>query len=187
MVNSPGKNLVSTAGHCLYNKSAGGWAREVTFIPAYYNGAAPYGAWHAKRMSSFTGWTKNSNFYYDQAFFTVNGNIVNRTGGNGMGFSGQLSYPHMTVWGYPAQAPYTGQLPYYCYGKTTYESRAGMSIVCNMTPGASGGPCFYSMSNANIGCQSANTSRWKVGGHELLTYSYRENDIWNILNPLWHG
>lgn len=41
-----GSYVAATAAHCLYNESRGGWATDVSFIPAYTNGSAPYGVFY---------------------------------------------------------------------------------------------------------------------------------------------
>ena len=59
-VNSGGKNVVFTAGHCVHGGGAGrryftNWA----FVPGYRDGARPYGTWSARQLWSLNGWTNS--------------------------------------------------------------------------------------------------------------------------------
>lgn len=50
-VTAANKSTVSTAGHCV-NEGPGAYATNFVFVPAYLNGAAPYGKWTAKALYS---------------------------------------------------------------------------------------------------------------------------------------
>lgn len=163
-VNNPMKNLVSTAGHCMHEGNGGDFYTNIVFVPAYFEGNAPYGSWDVNWKVTFTGWTDNGNYDYDQAFLTVfpndGRNLVDVVGGNGLSFNYSQNQSDVRVTGYPAAAPYTGEIPLSCYGDTTSRFLSNdAQIACDFTGGASGGAWFVTMSDENIGQIFAVTSR----------------------------
>ena len=163
-VNNPNKNLVSTAGHCMHEGSGGDFYTNIVFVPAYYEGNAPYGRWDVNWKVTFRGWTDNGNYDYDQAFLTVfqndGRNLVNVVGGNGLSFNYSQNQSDVRVTGYPAADPYPGDIPYYCYGDTSKRFLSNdAQISCGFTGGASGGAWFRTMSSENLGQIFAVTSR----------------------------
>ncbi|MBP2326748.1 V8-like Glu-specific endopeptidase [Kibdelosporangium banguiense] len=143
-VNSNGKRLVFTAGHCVHGGGSGrGWfdVNRWVFVPAYHAGS-PYGTWNAYQQWSKVGWTSNGNRAYDVAAVVMqprNGvKIVDAVGGQGIQWGygyGRFEY----MFGYPADPPFNGSGLYFCNGTTRDES-GFPTLDCNMTGGASGGP-----------------------------------------------
>ncbi|ADP78742.1 trypsin-like serine peptidase [Pseudofrankia inefficax] len=151
VVDSPGHDLVMTAGHCLHSGGlSGSFATNVIFIPGYSNGSAPYGVWHASQLTVTAGWGYQRSFDEDAGFATfrpVGGrNLQDVVGGafpiaftNGT-TAGSLAGPQ-TVLGYPKLPPFDGATLMTCTGTTTPDPRGGHSLglPCPMTAGASGG------------------------------------------------
>ncbi|WNZ08230.1 hypothetical protein [Streptomyces sp. 11x1] len=145
---NPGKsNLVWTAGHCVHAGKAGGWYRNIAFVPSYNDSAmaaselktatkeevAPFGVW-------WGDWAQTSDQWIEQG---------GQTGGDGAPYdfavihvtpeegSGGKSLEEMvgsalpvdfdapavpqvqsiTATGYPAGAPYDGETMYQCTDK----------------------------------------------------------------------
>src|SRR5215217_954075 len=80
-VNSPAKNLVFTAGHCVLTTkrdangdplpwSTRGWARKITFVPDYPYSTL-YGEWAAKNVVVHEEWAKSGDHRYDVAAIQV--------------------------------------------------------------------------------------------------------------------
>lgn len=141
-VNSNGKNLVFTAGHCVHPGGSGTWFSNWVFVPRYTNGAAPYGTWSARQLWSWTTWTQGGDRRYDIGVAVMNTrwgrHIVNVVGGQGI----EWNYPlqqYIYQFGYPARSPFNGGTLQYCSG-WTYNDGGNEGINCNMTEGASGGP-----------------------------------------------
>lgn len=142
-VNSDGKNLVFTAGHCVNPGNGGQWHSNWVFIPRYNNGNAPYGVWSARQLWSWTSWTQSGNRAYDfgAAVLNTNGSgqrVVNVVGGQGI----EWNYPLVQFiyqFGYPVNTPFNGGSLQYCTGNT-FNDGGFVGINCNMTEGASGGP-----------------------------------------------
>ncbi|GIE87668.1 trypsin-like serine peptidase [Actinoplanes regularis] len=143
-VNSDGKNLVFTAGHCVSNGS-GTWYNSApwTFVPGYDNGSAPYGYWTARELWTRTAWHNGANRAEDIGAGVMNTNaggtrIVNYVGGQGIEWNYPLSQ-YQFQFGYPTRTPFNGQVLKYCTGQS-YSDGGHNGINCNMTEGASGGP-----------------------------------------------
>jgi V8-like Glu-specific endopeptidase len=148
-VNSSGKNLVYTAGHCVHGGgSSRDWyaASKWMFVPAYdatSSNQRPYGTWTARQLWSLNGWTQNGDRRYDIGVAVMKTNssdrhIVDVVGGQGI----EWNYPLVQFvyqFGYPQRAPFDGATLQYCTG-TTYDDDTNEGINCNMTEGASGGP-----------------------------------------------
>lgn len=72
---------VLTAGHCVYDRSLGGWARSIKVMPGRNGTTLPYGYAWASNISSVTGWTVSQNRAYDYGSITLaNTTLGNRTG-----------------------------------------------------------------------------------------------------------
>lgn len=143
-VNSGGKRLVFTAGHCVHGGGGGrGWfdVNRWVFVPEYHGGS-PFGTWNAYQLWTKTGWINNANRAFDVAAVVMqpkNGvRIVDAVGGQGIRWGyGYGHYDYM--FGYPADPPFNGSGLYYCAG-TTWNEGGFPTLGCNMTGGASGGP-----------------------------------------------
>lgn len=143
-INSGGKNLVFTAGHCVSN-GAGGWYNSAPwiYVPSYNNGNAPFGQWTARQLWTRPAWHNGGNRAEDigAAVMFTNGagtRIVDAVGGQGIEWNYPLSQ-YQFQFGYPTRAPFNGQVLKYCTG-TSYNDGGHNGINCNMTEGASGGP-----------------------------------------------
>ncbi len=66
-INNAGKNMVLTAGHCVYGGGNFyiGANYNWFFVPGYQNGNAPYGQWQAKTIATNNAWINKSNFNFD--------------------------------------------------------------------------------------------------------------------------
>ncbi|MBW6432465.1 peptidase [Actinoplanes hulinensis] len=143
-VNSGGKNLVFTAGHCVSNGS-GTWYNSApwTFVPGYNNGNAPYGRWTARQLWTRPAWHNGANRAEDigAAVMSTNASgsrIVDWVGGQGIEWNYPLSQ-YQFQFGYPSRTPFNGQILKYCTGQS-YNDGGHNGINCSMTEGASGGP-----------------------------------------------
>jgi V8-like Glu-specific endopeptidase len=144
----PGKsNLVWTAGHCVHAGAAGGWYRNVAFVPSYNDTAksaealrgaardvlAPYGVFWADWASTSDQWISTgaesggSGSPYDFAVLHVapeqgaSTKSLEETVGTAMPVwfdaPSATQIGTMGAWGYPAAKPFNGQQMYDCVGK----------------------------------------------------------------------
>ncbi|MFC4536086.1 trypsin-like serine peptidase [Sphaerisporangium dianthi] len=158
------RNLVATAGHCVYDTDANRDTLDHwVFIPAFYQGKAPFGIYVGKSAYTHFDFANYEDFDSDYAFVTVyngvepwtwkdTGRLGDNVGGQGFAWNqkiGQTVY----AFGYPAgphpdgDKPFTGLTPKYCYGKTSaagtvsgFKAEAQIGLKCSMTAGSSGGP-----------------------------------------------
>ena len=161
-VDSPAKDLVLTAGHCVldYDDPNAVLVHDATFVPGYhcdpleppagdgcYPGRAeePYGEWVAKSIMVHPEWQNSRNWQYDIAAVwvfpsggTEGKRLVDVVGGNEIGFN--LPAERETyVFGYPSNFK-NGQVLHYCNGSTHVRNSWEMYIGCRFGPGSSGGP-----------------------------------------------
>ena len=152
-INSPSRQLVLTAGHCV---NAGAeyrgnlWFRNILFVPAYTAGKAPFGAFPANRGKVFapTQWTNRNNPDFDVGAFLTHPNnrginVADAVGGGATIALGLSRKQRFASFGYPGNvkylqgcnSPYVGddRLSFPLPGPPT------LGIGCHWAPGASGG------------------------------------------------
>ncbi|WP_457948931.1 trypsin-like serine peptidase [Pseudarthrobacter sp. alpha12b] len=156
-VASTNRSTVATAGHCV-NEGPGAYATNFIFVPAYENGAAPYGKWTAKALYAPTQWASNGDMTYDTGFAVVNpdGNgdlLTDVVGGSGTAFNQARGLTY-TSYGYPAAAPFDGQTLKSCTGTASDDPNnpqfGTQGIPCDMTGGSSGGPWFIGIGSDGL-------------------------------------
>ncbi|PGH47565.1 serine protease [Streptomyces sp. Ru87] len=149
-VNSTGKNMVFTAGHCVHGGPGESWASNWQFVPYYDHGSRPYGTWSAETLVAFNGWIENGNFGYDLGIVITYPNssgteLVDAVGGLGVQWNYEKARA-MTAMGYPASGQFDGEWQYFCQATTSQRSSGvpdQIKMPCNMTGGSSGGPWIY--------------------------------------------
>jgi len=177
-LSSQNRSVVFTAGHCVNSGGPRGhwYGRRWTFVPAYHDGAQPFGSFRAKEIWSTPGWVGSSNFNYDIGAAVVLRNsagqkLDNVVGGQGIA-TGRSRNQDFSAFGYPADLPFDGESLWECdspYGGDDPSSEPGpppMSIGCDMTAGSSGGG-------------------WIIGGQYLnssVSYGY-DNDPIDLYGP----
>ncbi|ARP74427.1 hypothetical protein LK07_26240 [Streptomyces pluripotens] len=167
-------NLIWTAGHCVHAGKKGGWYRNIAFVPSYNNAGepaarlrhasrseiAPYGVWWADAAQTSQQWidrggeTGGDGASYDFAVIHVTpeqgngGKSLEETVGGALPVSFDApavpKVSSITASGYPAAAPYDGQLLYRCQdkpGRLSFNQTdpTMYRIGCTMTGGSSGG------------------------------------------------
>ncbi|MFK4084604.1 trypsin-like serine peptidase [Kribbella sp. NPDC020789] len=147
---SANKSTVITAGHCV--KLDGAFHTNWVFVPAYNNGATPYGTWTAKKTYATPQWVASEDINYDVGAAVVNPlngqSLTDVVGGQGVAFN-QARGQNMYAFGYPAAAPYDGTKLVYCSGKVFDAFISdGIGMTCDMTGGASGGGWFLQFSES---------------------------------------
>ena len=161
-VNSAGKSLVWTAGHCVEGGAFYGAHRNWVFIPAYsssYNGHRPYKTWAARELWTLKGWADFSDFSYDVGAAIVwrvdNVRLTTKIGGQGIVFNASRSQS-FNAFGYPAESPFNGFSQWRCNSPVLWEDDPGsgpdtMGILCDMTGGSSGGGWLINLTSAGWG------------------------------------
>jgi hypothetical protein len=143
--NSGNGDVVTTAGHCV--SDGGVYVTNFAFVPAYNNGARPYGTWTAQLVLTTAEWKNGENYDYDAGFAVMNENASGQSltqvtgGGQPIAFN-QPTGQTMKAYGYPAARPFNGETLYSCSGVVvpdTYGGSTDQGLACNMTGGSSGG------------------------------------------------
>jgi V8-like Glu-specific endopeptidase len=188
-VNTPTRQLVLTAAHCVnsgpqgpFGKSV--WSRYLEFVPAYSNGTAPFGAFVAHRKSVFAlrQWVRfgNPNFDVGAVVVAANAegiNVADAVGGGAAILTDQSRRQEFQTFGYPGNSrtlqgcasPYVGDdsLTYRIPGPPT------MAIRCHWAPGASGGGWLIAAGTAINGLTSYGKRSDKV--HTFSPYFSSRN------------
>ncbi len=114
-INSPTRQLVLTAGHCLNSGREDGkrsvWSDYLEFVPGYNGGAAPFGAFVARRgqVRAPRQWTKHGNPDFDLgAFLTLpnadGANVADAVGGGATIVTDLSRHQSFQTFGYPGES-----------------------------------------------------------------------------------
>jgi V8-like Glu-specific endopeptidase len=192
IASSSASHAIMTAGHCI-NDGAGHWSTNMVFVPAYNNGAAPYGQWTIIYATerAFVAWTRNGDLARDVAGAKVYNNdgvtLAQKVGW--LGFAWNWSrVQHWWEIGYPQASPFTGAWMIACQASYAYDSPFGsspnpMGVGCDMTGGCSGGPWVWKMGAGNY-LNGVNSHR-RTGFSKELYSPYMDGavktNLWALL------
>lgn len=175
-VNSNGKNMVFTAGHCVHDGDGGNWVKLETwrFMAGYHNGAPPQRQFSARTLVTLVGWARDGDSAFDDAVVVLNRNssgqqAVDVVGGNGLQTGGAYDQFH-TIFGYSSSLG-GGQTQYTWQGLTgrSLVYPGEMSFQGNLPTGTSGGPWHLNYVD--------DTSGYGLGYiHGVTSHG---NDTWN--------
>lgn len=143
---SSNQSVVWTAGHCV-NEGPGAFYTNFMFVPAYRDGAGPYGSFASSKLLTTSGWRNSGEFGVDEGAAVVGKNGSGQTLSQAVAelpvvFNSSRNQSY-NVYGYPAAKRFSGQRLYVCNTawslNDTSTSPATMGVPCNMTGGSSGG------------------------------------------------
>ena len=163
VVDSPVRDLVITAAHCVSKLTPGQFA----FVPGYHNGLTPYGVWVISRVLTDGAWRRSASPDHDVAFLVVSRTgssqpIQDVTGGELLG-TGWPARVLVRVTGYPD----TASRPVTCQGHTKPSGEHEMEFDCGgYTGGTSGGPFLGKVSSST----GLGTVIGVIGGYEQGGY-----------------
>ncbi|MGW6787232.1 trypsin-like serine peptidase [Streptomyces sp. NPDC054987] len=149
VVQSPGRNLIITAGHCLLAGDQGGGT--AVFAPAYANDTAPYGTWKIEKVFEDDRWAEGTDDDYDLAFATLAPDAQGRaiedvTGAAVLDTSGRAG-EEVTVTGYPADR----KIPRTCTATAVRESATQQRFDCADFPGGTSGSAWIARDGKIVG------------------------------------
>jgi V8-like Glu-specific endopeptidase len=145
-VTSTNESVVWTAGHCV-NEGPGAFYTNFMFVPAYRDGAAPYGRFAAPTLVTTTGWQTSGEFGVDLGAAIVGTNASGQSLSDAVAefplvFNSARNQTYQ-VYGYPAAGKFNGQRLRVCNTawsrNDTSTFPATMGVRCDMTGGSSGG------------------------------------------------
>ncbi|MEY8538774.1 hypothetical protein AALM99_10010 [Lactococcus muris] len=171
-----GNKVAVTAGHTVYSKADGGWAKNVVFYPGRDGGSSPLGVYYATQLYTDTKYVASENSNYDWGMLRFDTNVGSKTGYFGAEWTSASQVGlNITVRGYPgekasqlwtASGNITGQVG---YAKTNY--------LIDTTGGQSGAPAYHYVSG----------NYRAVGIHTNSYSSYNQaqridSSLFNIIN-----
>lgn len=176
-------NMAITAGHCVHKGRGGTWSSDVFYVPAYNNGAQPYGKARGIRLASWTGWTNSSSFNHDIGIIKLERNIGSTVGWYGIGYSSSPSFyvsapvgnnfPLATTFNnasYPAASPFNGQFMYYRWGTFDGWYNFVLQLYFNKRSwGGQSGSSYYLLSSGSriVHAITSNTTSSRTGAPKL--------------------
>lgn len=147
VVRSRKRNLIFTAGHCVYDLETAAFTESVIFVPAYRDGQAPFGQFPATFSLTTSGWIGGSGTGHDIGAITVEEPVQDLVGGRPVDFEfSPGSSARFSIFGYPAfpTPTYDGESPIVCQaayvpGIQTGSRPSFAASPCDMQQGSSGG------------------------------------------------
>jgi hypothetical protein len=148
VVRAKNRSVAFTAGHCVRDPRAG-WARRLTFIPAYDRGSQPFGRWEAKAALTTRGWVRRASPNFDYAAIVLRKSrgrkVENAVGSLGLAYNIPAKRKTFRPVGYPFNKADT-EVMWECVstfgGRDPFYRRPGpapIGVGCDMRGGASGG------------------------------------------------
>lgn len=195
---SVGGCAIITAGHCVHegNNSAQGWVTDAVFVPAYRDGAAPFGVWPANYLVTRNQWFKNG--ISKGLSEDIGGAVLHKQGGKSIsqrvGWLGLMwnwsRDQHWLSMGYPAAAPFNGQRQWinaasYAYNGNVGASPAPVGMGNDLTGGCSGGPWVARFGSGNY-VNGINSYRNSSKPNELFS-PYFGNAAKSLFDELMKG
>jgi glutamyl endopeptidase len=129
-----------TAGHCVHNKSYGGWYTKIEVVPGLNGTYKPYGSAFATYARTYTGWINNQNSNYDMALVTLDKNIGNTTGWFGYNYYSTINGVTGNIAGYPGDKG--GLNLYYHSGPISSSTSQRVSYSIDTNKGQSGSAVY---------------------------------------------
>lgn len=144
VINSPKRNLLLTAAHCLYDPATGSWHGHIVFVPRYGRGHRPYGTWPVWAMVVDKRWTDRADPDVDFGFAAVQvvdgRRIADVVGANQL-LIDQGPVNRVRVIGYPARSSSPQDRAVACDVLTHRFAARQMRFDCRgFYGGTSGGP-----------------------------------------------
>lgn len=170
-VSSANKSVVWTAGHCVESGSTGGFHTNWIFVPGFGSCGQvcrPHGGFRATKLMTTRGWADDGDYRVDFGAAVVapagGQKLTSVLGGQGLAFGGPADDVVRAI-GYPADPPFEGFRQWMCLGAFTGTDTAiagqgpdPVSISCDMSGGASGGPWLTELGRNGYGYIAGHTS-----------------------------
>jgi V8-like Glu-specific endopeptidase len=138
-----GGRTVMTAGHCVYSKANGGWAKSIEVVPGMDSTSRPYGSQVGTSFRSVLGWINDTKPEYDYgAIILPNCDLGNRVGWFGFAALSNSSLNNLLVntSGYPGDKPFGTQ--WFNAGKVTNVTDRKIYYMIDTMGGQSGSPVW---------------------------------------------
>lgn len=143
-----GAKAVMTAGHTVYSRTEGGWARRIEVIPGMRGSTRPYGSMIGTSFRSVTGWTQNGDFNFNYGCIILpSPNLGNQVGYFGFVALTDASLLNLLVnnSGYPGDKPFGTQ--WFNAGRITSMNSRKIYYMLDAYGGQAGSPTWRLINN----------------------------------------
>lgn len=103
VVDSRKRNVIFTAGHCVFDTESGTWVEDLVFVPGYRQGERPLGTYNGGEMVTPKGWVEQGDSRYDVAAVALDRPIQNQLGARKIHFGADPTNRSYRIFGYPAR------------------------------------------------------------------------------------
>lgn len=163
VVDSPGRNVIATAAHCVQNGAA---QQDLVFAPGYDDGRAPYGVWEPKSVVVDQRWIDSADPDLDVAFVVMqprDGQNVGDVLGSHPLATNQPGRLRARVTGYPNN----DDGPITCHNRTGAHGPTQRRFACGgYAPGTSGSPWISDDPRSGRGALVGVIGGYEQGGSE---------------------
>jgi glutamyl endopeptidase len=115
-----GPNRVVTAGHMVYDREAGGYAKSIDVIPGYANGLAPFGKTHSTYVKTSLGYERSADPNFDFGMLVTADALGWTTGWLGLKATDNWDLGTVVLCGYPNDLGRTYSM-YFAGGPAQWE------------------------------------------------------------------
>jgi glutamyl endopeptidase len=163
-----GPSLVVTAGHCVYLHKDGGWAREITVIPALDGNEAPrFGPIKARRLRTVDGWVNGKAAGSDYGGILLDQPLGETLGYFAVGALGddQLKRSWANISGYPTDRG-SAREQYYHARLLVEVNESRLFYDIDTFGGQSGSPIWFTADDGRriaIGVHTSGSQRENAG------------------------
>ena len=155
-----GNKVAVTAGHCVYSKADGGWARSVAFYPGKNGSKNPIGVFYATQLYTDKKFVESENSNFDWGMLRFKTNVADKTGYLGAEWTTASQVgTNVIVRGYPAEKNKQGQM-WTGSGKITGSGTSKTNYSIDTTGGQSGSP-VYRISDEQYRALAIHTNSYK--------------------------
>lgn len=135
---------VMTAGHCVFSRSAGGWAESIEIIPAMNGTNRPFGSATSTDFRSVNGWVKDKQVSHDYGCIILpeTSPLGDKTGWFGFSNLSDQSLENLLAnnSGYPGDKTFGTQ--WYNAGRISNVTPKRLHYMIDTAPGQSGSPMW---------------------------------------------
>lgn len=103
VVDSKGKNVLFTAGHCVFDVESGLYAEQLVFVPAFRDGDTPYGIWPASAVFTTARFAERGALSHDIGVVILERKIQLELGARRIAFGLNPEGRSYTIYGYPEE------------------------------------------------------------------------------------
>ncbi|MFB8787928.1 MAG: trypsin-like serine protease [Potamolinea sp.] len=137
---------VLTAGHCVYNKDRGGYAKKIEVVPGLNGTYKPYGSAFSTKLRTYSNYTTSKDKNYDIALVTLDRTIGNSTGWLGYTYYSSINGVTGHIAGYPGDKDGAKKL-YYHYGPISSSTSMRVNYSIDTYNGQSGSGVYRVVNN----------------------------------------